>query len=44
MSPSPGEQDDSYALALDDEAQDLIELKQKLTYFLITADALLSPS
>ncbi len=40
MSPSPGEQDDSYALALDDEAQDLIELKQKLTYFLITADAL----
>jgi hypothetical protein len=40
MSLSPGEQDDSYALALDDEAQKLIELKQKLTYFLISANAL----
>lgn len=40
MSTSPGKQDDSYALALDNEAQELIELKQKLTYFLITADAL----
>jgi hypothetical protein len=37
--PGTAARDRSYELALDDQAQQLIELKQKLTYFLISASA-----
>ena len=39
MADTAGDTGGTYELALDQQAQDLIELKQKLTYFIITANA-----